>query len=527
MAESAKNASRVVAEIGTIREHLVELEQLVSVGQFREQTQADLFYHSPAAYYVVEDDVFKFVSPKLREITGYSEDELVGRSPLSLVAPEDAQQMRERAVKLLKKKQLFVHQYRLITKDAKVKWVIESASPVFENGRQAFIANLIDITGLKQAEESERSSDEKYRDLCENASDMIQCTTPSGSIIYTNRAWRQTLGYSEGDISNLSLFEIIPYDYKDYWLDVLQQAISGEQPYNVDSILVGSSGKRINVQGTINCRFVDGKPVYTRGILRNVTKLKQELADREATLQHISEIENKLEQSKREFEDFIHIASHDLREPLRKISSFGALLRESLEDEIDDDQGENLGFMIDGAERLQAMINDLLAYSRITTRAKPFQPVDLNQVVENLRHFELASAFEETEGEILIPNPLLVVYGDPSQIHQLLQNLIANSLKFHRDDLPPRISVSSQPTRGNKVRVTIQDNGIGIDPKYHEQVFVMFKRLHPTTRYKGTGIGLAICKKIVQRHGGEIGVESIPPDGTVLWFTLPRFNHSS
>jgi light-regulated signal transduction histidine kinase (bacteriophytochrome) len=172
------------------------------------------------------------------------------------------------------------------------------------------------------------------------------------------------------------------------------------------------------------------------------------------------------------------------------------------------------------------MINDLLVYSRITTKAKPFQPVDLNQVVENLRHFELSSAFEETKGEILIPNPLVAVYGDPSQIHQLLQNLIANSLKFHRDDIPPRISINSHPTRGNKIRITVQDNGIGIDPKYHEQVFVMFKRLHPVTRYQGTGIGLAICKKIVQRHGGEIGIESIPKDGTVIWFTLPRFNHS-
>jgi PAS domain S-box-containing protein len=527
VAKSDNSASRVVAEIGTIREHLVELEQLVSYGQFQEQLQADLFYHSPAAYYVVEDDVFKSVSPKLREITGYSEDELIGRTPLSLVVPEDSKRARDKVIKLLKNKQSFVHQYRIITKDARVKWVIESASPTFENGRRAFVANLIDITELKEAEASVKSDEEKYRDLCENASDMILCTTPSGLITYTNRAWRQTMGYREDEINNLSLFEIVPYDYKDYWLEVLHQAISGEQPYNVDSILVSSSGKKINVQGTINCRFADGKPVYTRGILRNVTQLKRELADREAALNHITEIENQLEQSKREFEEFIHVASHDLREPLRKISSFGALLQESLEDRLDDDQRENLDFMIDGAERLQSMINDLLAYSRITTRAKPFQPVDLNQVIDNLRHFELASAFEETKGEVLIPNPLLVVYGDPSQIHQLLQNLIANSLKFHRDDMPPRISISSQPTRNNMVRISVQDNGIGIDPKYHEQVFVMFKRLHSLTLYKGTGIGLAVCKKIVQRHGGEIKVESIPQDGTVIWFTLPRFNHSS
>ena len=526
MTKSDESTSRVVAEIGTIREHLVELEQLVAGDRSQEQLQADLFYHSTAAFYVVEDGVFKSTSPQLQEITGYSEHELIGRSPLSLIVPEDGHKVREGVIKLLDKRQLLVHQYRLITKDAKTKWVIESASPIFDNGKQAFIANLIDITELKRAEESDKSSEEKYRDLCENASYMIQCTTPSGLITYTNRAWRKTIGYSENEIKNLSLFEIIPYDDKDYWLEVLHQVISKERSYNVDSILVSSSGDRINVQGSINCRFVDGKPVYTRGIFRNVTKLKQELANRESALEHINEIESKLKQSKREFEEFIHIASHDLREPLRKISSFGALLQESLEDKLDDDQRENLDFMTDGAERLQSMINDLLAYSRITTKAKPFQPVDLNQVVENLRHFELSSALEETKGEILIPNPLLAVYGDPSQIHLLLQNLIANSLEFHRDDIPPRISINSHRTRGNKIRITVQDNGIGIDTKYHEQVFVMFKRLHPVTRYQGTGIGLAICKKIVQRHGGEIGIESIPKDGTVIWFTLPRFNHS-
>jgi PAS domain S-box-containing protein len=372
VAKSEKSTSRVVAEIGTIREHLVELEELVSCHKFEEQLPADLCYHLPAAYYIVEDGVFKHTNAQFQQITGYSEHELIGRSPLSLVAPEDSQVIRKRAVDILKQKRSLITQYRIVTKDAQIKWVIEIASPVFSDGVREIIANLIDVTELKKADESDRSGEEKYRDLCENASDMIMCTTPSGLITYTNRAWRQTMGYSEGEINNLSLFEIVPYDYKDYWLEVLHQAISGEQNCSVDSILVSSSDSRINVQGTINCRFVDGKPVYTRGILRNVTRLKQEMADREASLNHISEIENKLAQSKREFEEFVHIASHDLREPLRKISSFGALLRESLEDKLDSDQHENLDFMVDGAERLQAMINDLLAYSRITTKAKPF-----------------------------------------------------------------------------------------------------------------------------------------------------------
>ncbi len=181
--------------------------------------------------------------------------------------------------------------------------------------------------------------------------------------------------------------------------------------------------------------------------------------------------------------------------------------------------------MVDGAKRMQAMIDDLLAYSRITTKAKPFQPVDPNTVIENLKNFELATVLNETKGTIHIPEPLLTVHGDPSQIHQLLQNLIANGLKFHRHGVPPLITINSHPMQNNTVRLDVQDNGIGIDEEYHEQIFVMFKRLHARTSYTGTGIGLAICKKIVQRHGGEIGVKSTPGEGSVFWFKLPRFGH--
>jgi PAS domain S-box-containing protein len=426
----------------------------------------------------------------------------------------------------MSKRQSIVHQYRIIAKDAKQKWVIEIASPMFNNGGNSYVSNLIDVTELKQAELSGTKAEEKYRDLCENATDMIQCTAPSGLIEYTNSAWRQNIGYSQDETAGLSLFDIVPDDYKDYWLEVLNAVISREEPCYVDSVIISKSGNRINVQGTINCKFMDGKPVYTRGILRNVSKEKLELAHRDAALKRVSEIENKLEQSKREFEGFIHIASHDLREPLRKISSFGALLQEALEDKLDEDQAENLSFMTDGAKRMQTMIDDLLTLSRIATKAKPYQSIDMGAVVNNISKFELASMLEDTKGEILIPSPLLSICGDPSQMHQLFQNLIANGLKFHKENIPPRVTITNALTENNMVRFTIQDNGIGIDAKYHDQIFVMFKRLHSTNKYRGTGIGLAICKKIVERHSGEIGVTSRRAEGTSVWFTLPRFQHA-
>jgi light-regulated signal transduction histidine kinase (bacteriophytochrome) len=173
------------------------------------------------------------------------------------------------------------------------------------------------------------------------------------------------------------------------------------------------------------------------------------------------------------------------------------------------------------------MINDLLTYSRITTKAKPPQATDLNKVIEDLQKFELAAALDESKGTINIPQTLLVAHGDPSQIHQLLQNLIGNGLKFHKKGIPPVITISSRPEKNTMVRFDVTDNGIGIDEEYYEQIFVMFKRLHSRQAYQGTGIGLAVCKKIIERHGGQIGVKSIPGKGTTFWFTLPAFGESN
>lgn len=524
MARSNTSTIDACEELNTIREHLLVLERLLPKGKPEEDFMKALLYELPGAFYIVKDGLFKYVSPQFKQITGIFEAELLGKSPLSLVAAEDSKIFNEKMVSLLKSKRSHVHEYRIVTQNAKLKWVMEIASPILSNGIGDIIANLIDVTELREAEKSKQRIEELSSDLCEHVSDMVHCTTPHGLITYINRSWREIMGYRQDEIINRPLYEIVPSDYRDYWLGVLNQAISSEQACDIDSALIHSNDNVVHVQGTASCKFVDKRPVYVRWILRDITKLEDKLKKQETELSEINEIRKRLEESKREFEEFIHVASHDIREPLRKISSFGALLQESVSSELNDDQLENLSFMTDGALRMQSMIDDLLTYSRITTRAMPFQPVDLNEVVVNLRNFEIAALLEETGGEILIPSPLQNVFGDLSQIHQILQNLIANGLKFHKGGIPPRVTITSYLAAKNMVRVNVQDDGIGIDPKYHDQIFIMFKRLQDPNRYQGTGIGLSICKKIVQRHGGQIGVYSMPENGTTLWFTLPRFN---
>lgn len=200
------------------------------------------------------------------------------------------------------------------------------------------------------------------------------------------------------------------------------------------------------------------------------------------------------------------------------VASYTQLLARRYEDRLDADGRDFIHYAVDGAERMQAFIRDLLQYSRVGTQRRPFEAVDtaalLRQVLENFRF-----ALEEVGGKVVLEEPLPTVMGDPMQLAQLFQNLIGNALKF-RSQEPPRIRVSAS-VEGGMARFTVQDNGIGLDPADAGRIFVIFQRLHSRDEYEGTGIGLSICKKIVERHGGRIGVDSRKGEGAAFYFTLP------
>jgi signal transduction histidine kinase len=228
----------------------------------------------------------------------------------------------------------------------------------------------------------------------------------------------------------------------------------------------------------------------------------------------------KLEEANHELKDFVYIASHDLREPLRKVTSFGGILKESLEGKLSGDDQENLKFMIDGADRMTKMIEGLLAYSRIGSKEVQTEEIDLNEIVEQLRQIELAKMIEESEATIELPQPLPKIQANAVQIRQLLQNLVGNAIKYRTKDVKPIIIIRAKYT-DDGMRIEVQDNGIGIDEKYYEDIFKMFRRLHSRREYEGTGIGLSVCKKIIEKHNGKIGVESKLGQGSTFWFTLP------
>jgi light-regulated signal transduction histidine kinase (bacteriophytochrome) len=238
-----------------------------------------------------------------------------------------------------------------------------------------------------------------------------------------------------------------------------------------------------------------------------------------------------LARSNAELQQFAYVASHDLQEPLRMVTSYLQLLEKRYQDKLDSRANEFIGFAVDGANRMRTLINDLLSYSRVSTRGQPFESVDTNASVK-IAIANLKIAIEET-GAVVQYDSLPQITGDASQLTQLFQNLVANAIKFRAENVTPQIEISAikrekenfdrfPKTNSSEWLFRVRDNGIGIEPQYRDRIFVIFQRLHGRGKYPGTGIGLSICKKIVERHGGSISVESEFGKGATFYFTLPE-----
>ncbi len=225
-----------------------------------------------------------------------------------------------------------------------------------------------------------------------------------------------------------------------------------------------------------------------------------------------------LERSNRELQQFAYVSSHDLQEPLRTVTVYAQLLQKRYQGKLDEKGDKYLTYMFDAANRMSSLITDLLAFSRVGSSAEPFQPVEMESVLKDaLTNLKVAI---EGSGVEITHDPLPQVEGDRGQLTQLLQNLIANGLKYQKKDTAPRVSVSVERQHDEWV-FGVHDNGIGIDPQFYDRIFIIFQRLHKREEFSGTGMGLAICRKIVERHGGRIWVESSPGEGSSFYFSLP------
>lgn len=245
--------------------------------------------------------------------------------------------------------------------------------------------------------------------------------------------------------------------------------------------------------------------------------LSVELDERRRAEIKMAQYAGDLKRSNAELEQFAYVASHDLQEPLRMVASFTQLLGKRYRGKLDQDADEFIGFAVDGANRMQVLINDLLTFSRVGTRGKPLAPTDCEAVLSHALA-NLHAALKETKAEVT-HDPLPTVMADEVQLGQLLQNLLANALKFRGRD-PLRVHIAAR-RQGDEWIFSVQDNGIGIAPEHQERIFTIFQRLHRREEFPGTGLGLALCKKIAERHGGRIWVESAPGRGSTFYFSIP------
>lgn len=345
-------------------------------------------------------------------------------------------------------------------------------------------------------------------------------------IVYANQASETLLGIPRQRFLHKYLVEALPASLAtlapEIYRDVLhQQGIRdlGIIYYNGDDI---RGYFRVEVSA-----LADDTVLL---ILHNVSEQKRIEEERRQTALALEIYNRKLEASNRELEEFAYVASHDLQEPLRKIMAFGDRLHSKYGNVLDEVGQDYLLRMQNAAARMQTLISDLLNLSRISTRGQPFEKVDLHFIVADVLR-DLETAIEQQAGTIDI-GPLPVIAADPVQMRQLFQNLIGNALKFHQPSVAPVVKISSQlvqePTAPYPVyAIEVADNGIGFEEKYGTRIFQPFQRLHGARSYEGTGMGLAICRRIVERHGGVISTRSQPGVGTTFMITLPAAHPGS
>ena len=470
-----------------------------------------------------------YINPAFLRLWGYERrEEILGRQLADYVL--DSEQATEMLASL-RQNGTWAGEHVALCRNGTLRIVQRSATVVTDAaGEQLCLASsFVDVTDRKYVEQSLRTSEARYRNIVEAVPVGIVLTNELGAITYYSAQAREMFGLEDDQFA-------LGTNYR-AWLAPGQQCHDRRNTGGDPGLIPRTEVRllrsdRSEYWAEVTSVLLDEGFVLS-GQRRGSIIVVQDISDRKQANEALARYAAELERSNQELEQFAYVASHDLQEPLRMVASYVQLLAKDYGDKLDADADEYIGYAVDGARRMQRLIDDLLAFSRVGTRGQQFQPVDCNQLLQDVL-LGLKLAIEESGASITYAE-LPTIMADRGQVYQLLQNLIANALKF-RGDAPPHIHVSATWHAGGEGANTgpnissdegpswvfaVADNGIGIDPQYSERVFVIFQRLHSRAQYSGTGIGLAICKKIVERHGGRIWVDSTLDQGATFYFRLP------
>ncbi|NJS11769.1 MAG: PAS domain S-box protein [Microcoleus sp. CSU_2_2] len=374
------------------------------------------------------------------------------------------------------------------------------------NGHHCFMK---DITDRKLTETALQESESRYRQIVELAEEGIWVIDNDAITTYVNHAMARMLGYTELEILGRSFFDFMDEQAKQSAndrMDRRKEGIAERHEFRLKS----KHGKDV-------WTYMSSSPVMDeKGNLLSCCALVYNITERKESEQQMLQLTEELKRSNEELEQFAYVASHDLQEPLRAITSYTQLLAQRYQGNLDDKADKYINYVVEGATRMQQLINDLLAYSR-TGRGQEFELVDCNAVVQqSLYNLQIAIAEKKA---IVTCEEMPTIMADEFQLVQLFQNLIGNAVKFCRENIP-LVHIGAVRSK-NEWLFNVRDNGIGIGPEYADRIFIIFQRLHSRREYSGTGIGLAMCKRIVERHGGRIWVESQEGEGATFYFTIP------
>jgi PAS domain S-box-containing protein len=397
-----------------------------------------------------------------------------------------------------------------------VRWVHATGQALFNQEGRAirFTGTVEDVTERKRAEEDLRASEERFRNLAEAMPQLVWIARADGFVYWYNRRWYEFTGTTPAQMEGWGWQSVIDPVYLPQVVERWKHSLATCEPFEMTFPIRDAYGQfGVFLSRAIPIKDEQGRVVQWFGTSTDVTEL-------EHTKAALARARDELARSNQELEQFAYAASHDLQEPLRMISSYLQLLDQRYREKLDQSAHDFIGFAVDGATRMSQLIKDLLQYSRIGTQGKEPEPVALAEVLEKAKG-NLQLAIAEASAEVQV-GPLPTVRGDPVQLVQLFQNLIGNAIKFRAPGHSVRVCVGAELTgEKGQWRINITDSGIGIAPEHREKIFQVFKRLHTRQEYPGTGIGLAICKKIVERHGGHIWVDSQLGHGSTFHFTLP------
>jgi PAS domain S-box-containing protein len=516
-----ERTAELIAANLQLQQEVQEHRQTESTLRQSQQELADFVENAIVGlHWVAADGTIIWANQAELDLLGYNREEYIGHSITEFHADQIV--IADILQRLLSNQPVQEYEADLRCKDGSIRHVLIDSNSFWSNGKfirtRCFTRDItekqIALRERQNIEEALRQSEQKFRAIFDGTFQFIGLLTPQGIVIEANKPALDAIAANLADVAGQAFWATPWWTHSPILQRQLQDAIAKA----AQGELVRFEAEHILANGS--SIFVDFslKPIFDQqGQVIMLIPEGRDINDRKKTELALQNRQQELARSNAELQQFAYVASHDLQEPLRMITSYLELLERRYKGQLDDKADKFIAYAVDGATRMQVLINDLLSYSRVGSKGQDWELVDCEKILQNvLSNLQLLI---EQNNATITHTPLPQITADPSQLTQLFQNLISNAIKFRRET-SPQIQIGVEYA-DDKWLFSVRDNGIGMEVQYLDRIFVIFQRLHSKTEYPGTGIGLAVCKKIVERHGGNLWVDSQPGYGSTFHFTFP------